>query len=231
MKNMYDMNSMLASAFMRDKLFAGIMTTSICEGVNSFIKMFVQEKNSLNDFLHHFERVVKEYKHNELSSDFKSMHLGLVLKTLLIQIEAEFAKVFTKKKFREVIVQIEEVGRLNVVERSKVDDIVMLKMTKLATRRHEYVIILDLSQSNYLCGCGKFEYYGIPCCYIVATMKSQYVSAILNSLICKRWIKSAKVDDMQKLHWEILIHKDCQCCIEVRCLLRETSSVRWRVRT
>ncbi|CAH9094339.1 unnamed protein product [Cuscuta europaea] len=39
-KKVYDMKMMWASAYMRDKFFAGIRTTSICEGINSFIKRY-----------------------------------------------------------------------------------------------------------------------------------------------------------------------------------------------
>lgn len=37
---MYGMKSLWAGAYMRDKFFAGIRTTSLCKGINSFIKRF-----------------------------------------------------------------------------------------------------------------------------------------------------------------------------------------------
>ncbi|CAJ2644280.1 unnamed protein product [Trifolium pratense] len=46
-KKVYEMKTMWASAYMRDKFVCGIRTTSRCEGINSFIKGYVEKKNSL----------------------------------------------------------------------------------------------------------------------------------------------------------------------------------------
>ncbi|CAH9139062.1 unnamed protein product [Cuscuta epithymum] len=100
-KKVYDMKTMWASAYMRDKFFAGIRTTSICEGINSFIKRYVQNKNSLVDFMHNFERAVKEYRHNELISDFKSLYTDPLLTTPLHVYESWASQVFTRNKFCE----------------------------------------------------------------------------------------------------------------------------------
>jgi hypothetical protein len=80
----------------------GVRTTSICGGVNSFIKKYVQNKNSLVDFLHNFERDLKDYIHNELESDFKSFDYQLVLTTSLPWFELGASKIFTSKKFKDV---------------------------------------------------------------------------------------------------------------------------------
>ena len=109
---------------MRDKFFAGIKTTSLSEGVKSFIQNYIHCKNSLFDFIHNFERVVKEYRHNELHSDFKTMDAEPVLTTPLPHIEGAFSKHLTRKMFREVKNEIEDVGGLNVSERSEVGDVI-----------------------------------------------------------------------------------------------------------
>jgi len=60
----YELKRMWESAYMRDNFVCGDRTTSICEGVNSFIKKYFQNKYSLVDFLHNFERAIKDYRHN-----------------------------------------------------------------------------------------------------------------------------------------------------------------------
>jgi hypothetical protein len=98
----YELKQMWASAYMRDHFVRGVRTTSICGGVNSFIKKYVQNKNSLVDFLHNFERDLKDYIHNELESDFKSFDYQLVLTTSLPWFELGASKIFTSKKFKDV---------------------------------------------------------------------------------------------------------------------------------
>ena len=50
----YENKTMWASAYLRDKFFGGIRTTSQCQGINSFIKSYIQKKCSLVDFKHNF---------------------------------------------------------------------------------------------------------------------------------------------------------------------------------
>ncbi|XP_057423676.1 protein FAR1-RELATED SEQUENCE 5-like [Lotus japonicus] len=92
---MYETRASWASTFMQDKFFAGIRTTSLCEGINSFIKNYLHCKCSLLDFLFNFERAMKKYRHNELESDFKSSYGEPVMTTALSGIEYGAAKILT----------------------------------------------------------------------------------------------------------------------------------------
>ena len=62
----YRRKRLWTTAYMRDKFFAGIRTTSQCKGINSFINRFVGEKNSLVEFMHNFDHAVKDYRQNEV---------------------------------------------------------------------------------------------------------------------------------------------------------------------
>ena len=52
--------------------------------------------------MHIFEQVVKEYKHNELILNFKSMYSDLVMTTSLYKLGQEASKIFIGNKFKEV---------------------------------------------------------------------------------------------------------------------------------
>ena len=118
MKKMYRTRSYWAATFMQDNFFAGIRTTSMCEGINSFIKNYLQAKCSLLDFLHNFERAMKEYRHNELTSDFNSTYSMPMMTTALDAIEEGAVKILTRKVFLEVKKEIENALGLNVIDRS-----------------------------------------------------------------------------------------------------------------
>ncbi|XP_057425943.1 protein FAR1-RELATED SEQUENCE 5-like [Lotus japonicus] len=101
---MYGMKTMWASAYMRDKFFA--------------------------DFIHNFERVVREYRHNELVADFNTMYSEPLPTTPLGYIERGFSQHLTRSMFNEVKTQIEYVGDLNIIQRTEVNGVVMVKMNK-----------------------------------------------------------------------------------------------------
>ena len=71
---------------------------------------------------------MKEYCYNELTSDFNSTYAMPMMTTALDAIEEGAAKVLTRKVFWEVKREIESALGLNVVDRSEVSNIVMLKM-------------------------------------------------------------------------------------------------------
>ncbi|XP_058741458.1 protein FAR1-RELATED SEQUENCE 5-like [Vicia villosa] len=119
-KKTYEIKKMWSSAYMRDTLFCGIRTTSMCEGINSFIQGYVDNKNSLVDFMQNFERALKEYRHNELLSDFKSFYYEPVLTSALKGIETGASEIFTCKKFRDVKNEIEGAAALNIIDRIEI---------------------------------------------------------------------------------------------------------------
>lgn len=51
----YEKRSLWVIAYLRDQFFGGIRTTSICEAINSRIKLY-NKRNSLVDFMQTIER-------------------------------------------------------------------------------------------------------------------------------------------------------------------------------
>ncbi|XP_058783559.1 protein FAR-RED IMPAIRED RESPONSE 1-like [Vicia villosa] len=156
--------------------------------------MYVQNKSSLVDFMHGFERAVKEYRNNELISNFKTFYYDPVLTTKLEGLELEATKIFTRKKFKEVQDEIEDAIKVNVIERSELENVVNFKMNKFCNKNYTYIVHLDRAQSKFLCDCNLFERVGIPCSHIICDMRHEHMNIFPNSLICKRWTKSAKDD-------------------------------------
>lgn len=193
-KKAYEMKTMWASAYMRENFFCGIRTTSRCEGINSFINMYVESKNSLIDFMHGFNRAVKEYRHKELMADFNTFYYKPVLTTKLHRFELEASKIFTRIKFYEVQNEIEDAITLNVFEQSSLGKTVKFKMNRFGNKDSTYLVQLDKEQSKFLCDCRQFERIGIPCSHIICAMRHEHITEFPDSLICKRWTKSAKDD-------------------------------------
>ncbi|XP_057452557.1 protein FAR1-RELATED SEQUENCE 5-like [Lotus japonicus] len=193
-KQMYETKEMWATAFMRERFFAGIRTTSLCEGINSFIKKYVTCKNSMLDFIYNFERAVEEYRHNELASDFRSCYGEPVLATALSGIEQGAAKLLTRNMFREVRHVMEQALSLNLVERSEVCNTVMIKLSVCGRSSSQFLVVYDKNQSTFECDCGLSDFKGIPCSHIICAMRIEDFTTFPASLVSNRWLKTAKVD-------------------------------------
>ncbi|KAJ1396399.1 FAR1 DNA-binding domain [Sesbania bispinosa] len=183
-RKVYDMKRMWATTYLRDNFLGGIRTTSICEGIN-----YVQSKNSLVDFLHNFERALNEYRHNELTSDFKSKYTQPVMTIALERYEVQASNVYTRNKFFDVRKQIEKVAAINVIERIDVGNGITMKMNKFGTPDSSYIVTLDKSDGNFVCDCR-------------IAMKHEQVESIPSSLILKRWTKLAKVEHISFVYAE-----------------------------
>jgi zinc finger SWIM domain-containing protein 3 len=195
----YELKRMWASSYMRDHFLCGVRTTSICEGVNSFIKKYVRHKNSIVDFLHNFERALKDYRHNELLSDFKSFYYHPVLTTALPGFELGASKIFTAKKFKVVKKAIENVAALSITERSENEDSVVFKVNVYRNKDVAFYVHLDKLHTKFLCDCRRFERRGLPCSHIICAMKYEDMDMFPESLICKRWTKTAKSDHISSV--------------------------------
>ncbi|KAK2424288.1 protein FAR1-RELATED SEQUENCE [Trifolium repens] len=198
-KKTYELKRMWASSYMRDHFLCGVRTTSICEGVNSFIKKYVRHKNSIVDFLHNFERALKDYRHNELLSDFKSFYYHPVLTTALPGFELGASKIFTAKKFKVVKKAIENVAALSITERSENEDSVVFKVNVYRNKDVAFYVHLDKLHTKFLCDCRRFERRGLPCSHIICAMKYEDMDMFPESLICKRWTKTAKSDHISSV--------------------------------
>ncbi|KAJ1392531.1 Zinc finger, PMZ-type [Sesbania bispinosa] len=192
----YGIKEMWASAYLRDKFFARIRTTSQCEGINSLIKAYVRSKNTIVEFIHNFEHALREYRYKELCSDFNSLYFELVLTTSLQKIERQASKVFTLDIFKDVKYEIERAGGLNVIERSLEGDNVVFKLNEYCKPRSERFVVYDKENTKFVCDCRLFESCGIPCRHIFYAMRLEHIDAIPSCMICKRWRKDVKSDLM-----------------------------------
>ncbi|KAJ1375733.1 Zinc finger, CCHC-type [Sesbania bispinosa] len=145
----YENKELWATAYLRDKFFGRIRTTSQCESINSFLRSYCKKKSSMVEFLHKFEQVKKEYRNNELMAEFKTLFSEPVLSTYLRSIEKEASNIYTQEIFREVKQEIEKTNALMVCERSMLDDNVMFSLKKFCSpaskkRNHLKEILEDI---------------------------------------------------------------------------------------
>ncbi|RYR53730.1 hypothetical protein Ahy_A06g028951 [Arachis hypogaea] len=166
--NEYEKRKNWASAYLRDKFCAGFRTTSRCEAINNFIKRFICIRQSLIELVQNLEHALRDYRHNELDFQFKTVYGEPVLTTGLDALELSAANFYTRK----ILEDIQGVVTLDVINEENISTIVVLKVKEC-----------DKSQWNS---------EGIPCRHIFCAMKRVGLQKFSDSLLLKRWSNDAK---------------------------------------
>ncbi|XP_020979349.1 protein FAR-RED IMPAIRED RESPONSE 1-like [Arachis ipaensis] len=162
--NEYEKRKSWASTYLRDKFCAGFRTTSRCEAINNFIKRFICIRQSLLELVQNLEHALRDYRNNELVSQFKTLYGEPVLTTGLEALELSDANFYTREILRE------ECDR----------------------RQHIYNVLYDRNTEHMECECSRWSSEGIPCSHMFCAMKRVGLQKLPDSLLLKRWSKDAK---------------------------------------
>ena len=84
---------------MRGNFFAGLRTTSRCEGLHSQVGRYVVSSHNLTEFVQHFDHCLEAIRDNKVEADFKSNFGFPVMQTQLEALERSAAKVYTREVF------------------------------------------------------------------------------------------------------------------------------------
>ncbi|XP_057740128.1 protein FAR-RED IMPAIRED RESPONSE 1-like [Arachis stenosperma] len=190
--NEYEKRKSWASAYLRDKFCAGFRTTSWCEAINNFIKRFICICQSLLELVQNLEHALRDYRNNELVSQFKTLYGEAVLTTGLEALEVSAANFYTREILGEVKKEIQGVVALDVINEENISNTVVLKVKKCDRRQHNYNILYDRNTEHMECECSRWSSEGIPCSHIFCAMKRVDLQKLPNSLLLKRWSKDAK---------------------------------------
>nr|XP_029143911.1 protein FAR1-RELATED SEQUENCE 5 isoform X2 [Arachis hypogaea] len=188
----YQKRKSWASAYLRDKFCAGFRTTSRCEGINNFIKRFIGIRQSLLELVQNLEHALRDYRHNELVSQFKTVYGEPVLTTRLAALELCAANFYTREMFGKVKTEIEGVAALDVINEENISTTVVLKVKEYDRGQHIYTVLYERNTENMECECSRWSSEGIPCSHMFCAMKRLGLQKLPESLLLRRWSKDAK---------------------------------------
>ncbi|KAL1342293.1 hypothetical protein AAHE18_09G147400 [Arachis hypogaea] len=191
-KSTYELRHSWATAYLRGSFCAGYRTTSRCEGINAFVKGFLKSTNSLLVLVHSLDRVVKDYRNNEVTAQFYSTYYTPVLNTGLDNIEGFASKIYTRTVFKEVRKQIKGVGSLLFLGKDSISTTSVCSFSNMVNRRRVHRVLYDPSEPKIECDCHMWNSEGIPCFHIFCLMKYEGLAEIPPGLILRRWCKDAK---------------------------------------
>ncbi|RYR37876.1 hypothetical protein Ahy_A09g042789 [Arachis hypogaea] len=181
-----------ASSYLMDKFCAGFRTTSRCEGINNYVKTFINSHHCLLDLVTNLERAVRDYRNNEMVAQFKTIYGEPVLTTGLTNLERSAAEAYTKEIYRLVKKEIQAVVALELIEDRSISTTMIYKVYHHENRDRLYTVMYDRNDKNIECECKRWNSEGIPCRHMFCVMKREACKEIPEKLILKRWTKRAK---------------------------------------
>ncbi|XAR48672.1 hypothetical protein NMG60_11031563 [Bertholletia excelsa] len=191
-KKAYKRKEMWATGFHRERFYFGIRA-SRCEGTNAFIDKCTSPHDTLVEFVHNYERIVREYRNDELVADFDTMYEEPVITSALGPLEKGAANVYTGAMYKEFKVELNEAAAFFVVQRDETEDRILFMLNKYCRPRRVYEVRLERKEERFVCYCRSYENNGIPCSHIICVLKYEHLAQLPPSLICHRWTKAAKI--------------------------------------
>ncbi|RYR13812.1 hypothetical protein Ahy_B04g070602 isoform H [Arachis hypogaea] len=161
-------------------------------GINSFIKVFLKSTDSILELVHSLDRVVKDYRNNDVTAQFYSTYYTSIPLTGLDAIELSALKLYTRAVFREVKKQIKGVATLLFQGRESISTTIVYSFSKMGRPDRVCKVLYDPNDQKIECECKMWDSDGIPCSHIFCVMKYEGMEEIPETLIFRHWCKIAK---------------------------------------
>ncbi|CAN1177156.1 Protein FAR1-RELATED SEQUENCE 5 [Linum perenne] len=198
-KDLYESRQNWARAYLRNKFYAGVTSTSRCEGLNSMITKYVTRKHKLKKFFIDYDRWLETIRQNELKLDFKSNYgMPEIKNEACLELIKSVANLHTYEAYMKI---------KGALTRS----IECIKENKLVTtEHHKYevggykdqrgnrTVTYDLTTHMIQCSCLKFEYMRLPCRHMMFVLKEEKFKEFPRILVQQRWSKNPKPIDCWK---------------------------------
>ncbi|RYR20548.1 hypothetical protein Ahy_B03g065718 [Arachis hypogaea] len=114
--------------------YANVGTTSRCEAINNFIKRLICIRQSFLELVQNLEHALRDYRHNELVSQFKTMYGKPIPTTGLEALELCVVNFYTREILGEVKTEIQGVITLDIINEENISTTIVLKVKECDRR-------------------------------------------------------------------------------------------------
>ncbi|KAL2469924.1 Protein FAR1-RELATED SEQUENCE 5 [Abeliophyllum distichum] len=198
LQSMYDIWGRWVPSYVKHIFSAGMSSSQRFESGHSFLKKYVNRKNSLMGFITRFNRALSHQRHEELVANHVDLNEQPRLMSSLVM-ERQTVEIYTKKVF--MLFQT-EVDKSNVYICSKSSTFIGGKT--YSVRRYDAGKNADRpreltyhTENDYVsCSCRTFEFEGYPCRHMVCFLKKKQVVVLPEKYILRRWTKNAKMGNV-----------------------------------
>ncbi|CAN1345351.1 Protein FAR1-RELATED SEQUENCE 5 [Linum perenne] len=184
-----------ADTYFRKKFFAGMRTTSRCEGLNSQLGKKVKNGANLKvlDFFVSFDRWMTELREEELRLDYQSIHSTPEIQSKALKsLEESAAAVYSLKaflKFRDEL----ECSTGCIKEGKEIDGgCHTYTVSMFGAEDISWKVTYDDTKNTVHCSCDKFIRMGIPCPHMLFVLKEESKLQIPSSFVKHCWTKTPK---------------------------------------
>ncbi|KAL2527812.1 Protein FAR1-RELATED SEQUENCE 5 [Abeliophyllum distichum] len=197
--SMYAIHSRWVPAYVNHIFSAGMSSSQSSKSGHSFFKRYVNRKNSLMDFITHFNMVLRHQRHEELVANHVDINEQPRL-TSKFQMEHQMIRIYTKKIFLLFQKEIDEIHFYICTKNSthgdsKVYGVERREHGKIFDRHRQLTYCME---SDYIsCNCWTFEFNGYPCRHMISYLRKKQVLLLPEKYILRRWTKNAKMSCWQ----------------------------------
>ncbi|CAN1192872.1 Protein FAR1-RELATED SEQUENCE 5 [Linum perenne] len=184
-----------ADTYFRKKFFAGMRTTSRCEGLNSQLGNKVKNGANLKllDFFVGFDHWMSELREEELRLDYQSIHSTPEIQSKALKsLEESAAAVYSLKaflKFRDEL----ECSTGCIKEGKEIDrGFHTYTVSMFGAEDISWKVTYDDTKNTVHCSCDKFIRMGIPCPHMLFVLKEESKLQIPSSFVKHCWTKTPK---------------------------------------
>ncbi|CAN1148833.1 Protein FAR1-RELATED SEQUENCE 5, partial [Linum perenne] len=200
-KHLFDKRHEWAHTYFRGIFFAGMKTTSRCEGLNSKLGKYVGHNYSLLEFCVNFDRWMEDMREEERRLDYESIHRApkLTSKTMR-SVEKSAFDVYTLKAFDKFKLELEKSSIWSKESEETIGDyhIYILKKYDPNNSTREKVTY-DVEKKSAECTCKAFSILGIPCKHMIAILKEEAIFEIPDSFVIRRFTKKPKIQKRSRV--------------------------------
>ncbi|KAK3126349.1 hypothetical protein QOZ80_7AG0555250 [Eleusine coracana subsp. coracana] len=180
-------------AYMKDTFWAGMCSTQECECDNAFIDVYVKSGITLNQFLEHYNNVLRDMVEKENDADLKSCQEMTPCITHC-DIEKQFQLVYTNKKFEEFQEQVK--GKIYCYPtllrlESSVYIFKVVQDVKIGEQQLsvDFTVWFKGDGCDVRCTCQNFEFRGMLCSHVISVLALMKIKEVPSKYVLQRWRK------------------------------------------
>ncbi|KAL3831009.1 hypothetical protein ACJIZ3_019811 [Penstemon smallii] len=181
-----------AEAYFRGHFMARMRSTQRAESMNSLIKLYVDQRMTLINFVKHYNRTLRKMRSDFLTQQDDSENTKpSVRQSPLKCLEDHAASICTKKVFYIVREEIKAEQGLLVESNIKVgnfESVFIFGEYKKLDEGRRYTVTIDQSCAKFKCECLMLESEGLPCRHIISAFKYLRIMEFPNKSIHSRWL-------------------------------------------
>ncbi|XP_027182119.1 protein FAR1-RELATED SEQUENCE 5-like [Coffea eugenioides] len=203
-QKVYSIRERWVPAFVRASFCAGMSTTQRSESMNKFFKDYLNSSTAMSKFVTQYDRAIEARYDKEKEKKFKTKNTKPILKTLY-PMEAEAAKVYTRKIFRMFQDELLESQKYVSEKITMKDGVYKYRVHERQKEFPSYIVILNIVEQKVECSCHKFEFVGILCKHALMVFIKKQIHSLPMHYLLDRWTMSAicgrdEGDFSEKLH-------------------------------